>query len=149
VGKSVWVILIFGFLTAIILTLGMLMGLSTFEESPLSRQTKLALTLKEHFSLLSVGTEQLEEAEGRILRIVYEAPPLKKPTVVEAARTEMETVARYAMTRLPAVERKRIHRVRLKRVETLGRGCFQNTYVQSHEYSPSADSQADPGQAPR
>ncbi len=130
-NRSVWVIIILGFLTVIILVVGMLGALRQFGESPHSNATKLALSIKGEFHFESVGTVVRDEGMKGHLLVHYETHADSKFNS-EAQLREMEKVALFASTKLDIGERKRVDEIRIRRTEIHGRGCFKQSYVANH-----------------
>jgi len=131
VNRSVWVIIILGFLTVVILVIAMLGALRTFGDSPQSNATKLALSIKGEFKFESVGTVVRDEGMKGALFVHYETHANSKFNQ-EAQLSEMEKVALFASSKLDIGERKRVDEIRVRRTEIHGRGCFKQSYVANH-----------------
>jgi len=131
VNRSVWVIIILGFLTVVILVIAMLGALRTFGDSPQSNATKLALAVKAEFKFESVGTAVRDEGMKGALFVQYETHADSKFNQ-EAQLREMEKVALFASSKLDIGERKRVDEIRVRRTEIHGRGCFKQSYVSNH-----------------
>lgn len=128
-GKSVWVVLSLGAITALLLVVAMMATLSQFKDTPAAMRTALAASIQNEFQFIATGTEVRTHAEKSWLRIVYEAKPDKNTALSkEASDDEMTRVARYAIEHYKGRDRTLLDEIRVYRSETYGRGCFQSEY---------------------
>lgn len=132
-SKAVWNIVIIGTMATLLMVIGMLMSLSSFQGTPAWMQTKLAESVKNQFDYLGTGTEVRNDGARLILRVVYEAKPGKVAFSDELARAEMQKTAEYAIKSYEGRDRTDIDLIQIRRTETHGRGCFQSVYKASHE----------------
>jgi len=130
-SRSVWVILILGFLTVVILVIAMLGALRQFGDSPHSNATKLALAIKGEFHFESVVTGTRNEGVKGFLIIHYETHADSKFNQ-EAQTGEMQRVAQFAAGKFDASDKRNIDEIQVRRTEIHGRGCFQQSYVATH-----------------
>ena len=127
-SRSVWVILILGFLTVIVLVIAMLGALRQFGDSPHSNATKLALAIKGEFHFESTVTATRNEGMRGFLVIHYETHADSKFNQ-ELQIGEMQKVAQFAAGKFDASDKRNIDEIQVRRTEVHGRGCFQQSYV--------------------
>ena len=131
-SRTVWSIVIIGFLTAVFLVVAMFFLFKEFGQSRYSSATKLAQGIRSEFHFDSVGTatDSLPAPEGmkNVLLVQYETRADSKFDV-SAQNQEMDKVAKFAAEKSDPFERKRIEEIRIRRTEIHGRGCFQQSYV--------------------
>jgi hypothetical protein len=134
-SRTVWSIVIIGFLTVVFLVMAMFLVLQKYNESSYSSATKLAQGIKNEFNFESVGTatDVLPTSEGlrSVLLVQYDTHVDTKFDVT-VQKQEMEKVARFAAEKSDAGDQKRFFEIRVRRTEIHGRGCFQQSYVSDH-----------------
>jgi len=131
VNRSIWVIMVLGFLTVVVMVVAMLATLRSFGDSPASNATKLALGIRSEFHFEAVGTAVRMDGIKNYLSISYETHADSK--FDQAAQTrEMDKVAAFAFSKVDPTERKNLDEIRIRRSEVHGRGCFQQSYVAAH-----------------
>ncbi len=130
-GKSLWTILILGCLTAMLLSIFMLVTLDTYQQSPAGNRFKFAESVRAQFQFESAGAD-VTPVDGRmILRISYLTKKSSKYDTT-AQRQEMESVTAFAAKTYDGRDRSTIQEIQVRRTEVRGRGCFQKTYTDNH-----------------
>ena len=130
-SRTIWSIVIVGFLTVIILVMSMLLMLKQYGDSTYSSSTKHALAIRNKFAFESVGTGTRDDGARCFLLIQYETHADSKFDL-SAQMREMQKVAEFAVEKLDPAERKRFDEIRVRRTEIHGRGCFQQSFVANH-----------------
>ncbi len=143
-SKAVWNIVVIGALATLLMVIGMLMSLSSFQGTPAWMQTKLAESVKNQFGYLATGTEVRNDGARLILRVVYEAKAGKVAFSDELAKAEMQQTAEYAIKTYEGRDRTDIDLIQIRRTETHGRGCFQSVYKAGHEIPSPVKKVQDP-----
>lgn len=137
-NKTVWSIFIFGAMGVFILTMLMCMTLDTFQQSPASKNTKLAQNIRRRFGLQSAGTVVRDEVKKKVLRVIYQTTKDSKFDI-SAQNAEMEEIALYAYKHYESRRKQEIEVIRVTRHELRGSGCWQRTYTSNFEMDRPAD----------
>ena len=130
-NRSIWSIVVIGFLTVVFMVMAMLVMFQEYSRSPYSSSTKLAISIRNEFHFESVGSGTKDEGPRHLLVIQYETHANSKFDTSVQTR-EMQKVAEFAAEKYDPIERKRIDEIRVQRTEIHGRGCFQQSYVADH-----------------
>jgi len=126
VNRSTWVVLLFGIVAFLLLTIVMMLTLESFQQTPAGNQVKLALAVKEKFRLEAVLAYVAEENGRKQLRVKYQT---RSDSKYEEAfqKKEMEEVGTFALSEYKLGDRKYLQDVAVHRIEVRGSGCWQNT----------------------
>lgn len=131
-SRTVWAIVIIGFLTAIFLVVAMFFMLKQFSQSPYSSATKLSQTIKGEFRFEGVGTatQMTPTVDGpkNVLLVQYDTHADSKFDL-DVQNREMDRVGKFAVENTDRSDRPRFVEIRVRRTEIHGRGCFQQSYV--------------------
>jgi len=133
VNRSIWTIALIGFISAVVLTGGMLLILWQFRDSPLSKTTKIAVSVKSEYRFDSVGAELQPGAQKTALVIHYETRTDSKFNSDFQVR-EMKAVADFAAGKAEPFDRRMIDEIRVRRTEVRGSGCWQRNYVSNNTF---------------
>lgn len=132
-SKSVWVIVIMGLVTALVLSVAMALSLSQFTEVPAVEWVRLAEMTTTEFKLENVAVRVNLRDHPSSMRITYlTRADSKFDTTVQNA--EMEKVAKFAVQNYKGRELNKVEQIQITRSEIHGRGCFQQTYVAGFTY---------------
>lgn len=132
-NRSIWYIAIIGFITVVILTVCMMFMLKWFGDSPLSKNTKIAVAVRTQYKFESVGADIKTGTQKTLLVIQYETHQDSKFNIA-AQNQEMQTVADFAIGKAEAFDRRMIDEIRVKRTEIRGGGCWQRSYVSENTF---------------
>jgi hypothetical protein len=134
VSKSIWVIVILAAITALMLSLGMMISLGQFQELPEAEWVKLGEAVTAEFKLEKVGVRVgLHESPTAMhLNYLTRADSKFNSSVQNA---EMERIAAFAAKTYTGRDLYLIEKVKVIRSETHGSGCFQQTYVATFTYT--------------
>lgn len=143
-SKSLWSILILGVLTAMILSLFMLLTLDTYQQTPAGNRFKLAESIRTEYTFDSAGAD-VSPIDGKmVLRISYLTTRSSSHNA-DVQKKEMESVAAFAASKYDGKDRGAIQEIRVQRTELRGRGCFQKTYKNNHSTAAPAEWRGRPG----
>jgi hypothetical protein len=125
-SKSLWSILVLGFITIVIMVVMMMFSLSAFQRSPASNRAKFSNLIRENFSFPEVGAG-VKEADGQIVLRVEFLSSLDSNLNDEVINDELERVAAFTQERYPDSDRRMITQLRVRRTEVRGSGCWSRT----------------------
>jgi hypothetical protein len=125
-SKSLWSILVLGFITIVIMVVMMMFSLSAFQRSPASNRAKFSNLIRENFSFPEVGAG-VKEADGQIVLRVEFLSALDSNLNDEVINDELERVAAFTQERYPDSDRRMITQLRVRRTEVRGSGCWSRT----------------------
>ena len=133
-SKSIWVIIILAAITALMLSLGMMISLGQFQELPEAEWVKLGEAVTAEFKLEKVGVRvSIHESPSTMhLNYLTKADSKFNSSVQNA---EMERIAEFAAKTYTGKDLYLIEKVKVTRSETHGSGCFQQTYVATLTYT--------------
>lgn len=133
-SKAVWTIVIMAAITALVLSLGMMISLGQFQELPAADWVKLAEATTAEFKLekVSVRVSLSESPTAMHLHYLTKQDTKFSSTIQNA---EMERVAEFAVKTYTGRDLYQIEKVLITRSETHGSGCFQQTYVANLTYT--------------
>jgi len=126
VGKTVWLVLAMGLLSMLVLSLGMMLSLGQFQDSPAAEWVKLAEMTGRQFKANPTSIRANLRSMPKVMVINYSSL-VDSHFDLSFQNKEMEEVARFALQHYR--DAKKIDEVQVTRSETHGRGCFQQTYV--------------------
>src|ERR1043166_3807590 len=130
-SRTLWSILVIGFLTLVLMVMALLLVLKGYSESPYSTSTKLAIAIKNEFQFDSVGTvaEVAPTSDGlrSVLKVSYDTHVDTKFDV-DVQNREMDRVAKFAAEKSDAEDRRRFVEIQVRRIEFHNRGCFHQKY---------------------
>ena len=115
-------------MTALALTVGMMVSLGQFTETPAIEWIKLAEALTKEFNLQNVSVRVNIANRPTSMRISYLTRTDSKFNL-SVQNAEMENVANFAVKNYRGRDLTAIDQVQVTRSETHGSGCFQQTYV--------------------
>lgn len=145
-SRSLWSILILGVLTALILSLFMLLTLDTYQQSPAGNRFKFAESIRTQYKFDSAGADVSPFDGKMVLRITYLTTQNSKHNA-DLQKQEMESVAEFAK-KYDGKDRGTIQEIRVHRTEIRGRGCFQKTYTNHLIVAAPAEWRGRPGLTP-
>jgi hypothetical protein len=128
VSKTLWSVLVMGLMSALLLTVAMMFGLSAFQQSPAGARSKLGEQIRTEFSFAAAGADVQVYAQPSRLNISYETHQNSRFDVA-VQNAEMQRVAEFAIGKVEPRTRVKIEELRVVRTEVHGRGCFQQSYV--------------------
>jgi hypothetical protein len=128
VSKTVWLVVVMGLVTAMVLAFGMMISLSQFQEVPAAEWVKLAESTTHEFKLENVSVRVNLNSVPSVMRIGYLTRADSKFDLTQQ-NVEMEKIANFAVQNYKGREMGQIDQVQINRSETHGSGCFQQTYV--------------------
>lgn len=133
-NKAVWVIVILGAMTVLVLSFGMMVFLGQFQEIPAADWVKLAESTTAEFKLEKVAVRVNMMSTPTAMQISYLT---KADTKFNSAaqNAEMQQVAEYAVRTYVGKDLYLIEQIQVTRSETHGGGCFQQTYVANLTYA--------------
>lgn len=137
-----------GFIAVVILTITMMFMLKWFGDSPLSRNTKIAVSLKSEFQLEAVGTDIRAGSQKTVLLVHYETKADSKFSLA-AQSQEMKKIADFAAGKLEPLDRRKVDEIQVRRTEVRGRGCWQRSLVSDEVFpNPARNAGMEPGGVP-
>ena len=147
-NRSLWTILILGCLTALLLSIFMLVTLDTYQQSPAGNRFAFAETIRTQFQFESAGADVTHINGRMVLRLSYIT---KKHSNYDPAvqRKEMQDVLGFAMKTYDGKDKATIQEIEVRRTEIRGRGCFQKTYSDRHSSEAPPEWKGRKGNLPR
>ena len=146
-SKSLWSIVVLGFITIIILVIMMLFSLSVFQGSPAFNRAKFSNLVRERFNFTEVGAEVKEVVTKLLLRVEF-LSSIDSNFNDEIMNEEMERVADFARRSYDGKDRRMITELRVKRVEIQGSGCWsrklEREMTVDRPFAPAAKPVEDP-----
>ncbi len=130
-SKTVWLVLGMGLISMLILSLGMMLSLGQFTETPAAEWVKLSEQTGREFKAEPVSVRVNLRSMPRVMVINYSSL-VDSHYDLSFQNKEMEKVARFALQNYK--EAKKVDEVQVTRSETHGRGCFRQTYVAHFTY---------------
>lgn len=127
-SKSIWLIVTMGLISALVLSLAMMMGLSSFKDHASAEWVKLAEQTTNEFKFTNVAVRVSLIGNPTAMKISYHTP-LDSKFDLSAQNAEMEKVAQYAAKNYKGRDLNQIDQFQITRSETHGSGCFKQTYV--------------------
>jgi hypothetical protein len=125
-SKSLWSIVVLGFITIILMVLMMLFSLSAYQGSPAAKRVRFSNLIRETFGFTEVGAG-VKEANGHLTLNVEFLSPVASGFKDEVIKGELEKVADFAQKRYDGTDRKIITRLLVRRTEIQGSGCWRRT----------------------
>lgn len=123
-SKSIWNIIVIGFVTVILMVVLMLVSLTAFQGSPAANRARLANQIRESFGFPEVAAG-VKDIDGRLLlRIDYLAHTTSKfdDSFMTA---EIRRVIAFVQENYDGREKRSIREIRVRRTEIQGKGCWQ------------------------
>ena len=125
-SKSLWSIMVLGFITIIIMVIMMLFSLSAYQRSPAANRAKFSNMIRERFQFPEVGAEVKAIGAKLVLRVDY-VSTLDSNFNDDLMKDELERVATFTRQRYDGKDRNGIDQLRLRRTEIQGGGCWSRT----------------------
>lgn len=125
-SKSLWSIVVLGFITVIIMVIMMLFSLSAFQRSPAFNRAKFSNAIRETFGFIETGAGVKDTPSGLTLRVDYQSN-VDSQFRDDVMKAEMERVIEFAQKRYDGTDRRIISRLVVRRTEIQGSGCWQRT----------------------
>lgn len=119
-----------GLITALVLSLAMMVSLGQFKEVPAADWVKLAEATTNEFKFTEVAVRVNLNARPSTMKISYHTPADSKFDL-SVQNAEMEKVGAFAIKTYKGKDLTMIDQVELTRSESHGSGCFRQTYVSS------------------
>ena len=147
-SKSLWSIMVLGFITIIIMVIMMLFSLSAFQRSPAFNRAKFSNMIRERFQFPEVGAEVKAIGTELVLRVEY-VSTMDSNFNDDLMKDEMERVATFTRQRYDGKDRNGIDQLRLRRTEVQGSGCWTRTLEREMTVSkPFAPTAPEPQEEP-
>ncbi|MBI3856058.1 MAG: hypothetical protein HY293_10255 [Planctomycetes bacterium] len=127
-SKSIWIIIVLGAITALFLSIMMVLSLGQFTEIPAADWVKLAEATTAEFKLEQVAVRVSFRENPSQMRITY-LTRINSKFDTSAQNAEMEKIANFAAQNYKGRDLGKIDQIQITRSETHGSGCFQQTYV--------------------
>jgi hypothetical protein len=124
-----------GLISMLVLSMGMMLSLGQFQETPAAEWVKLAELTGRQFKADPTSIRVNLRSTPRVMVISYSSL-VDSHFDLSLQNTEMENVARFALKNYR--DAKKVDEVQVTRSETHGRGCFRQTYV-AHLTLPNPD----------
>ena len=131
-GKTVWVVVGMGLLTALALSMAMMLSLGQFTETSAAEWVKLAEQAGRQFKAKPISVSVNLRNTPRTMAITYSSL-VDSHYDLSLQNKEMEDIAKYSLQNYS--QAKKVDEVQVTRSETHGRGCFQQTFVSHLTYT--------------
>lgn len=123
-SKSLWSIVVLGFITIIMMVLMMLFSLNAYKASPAANRAKFSNQVRERFGF-SETAASVREAGGHLVLRVEFLSPVESRMSDDVMKAEIEKVVDFAQRVYDGKDRRMISRLLVRRTEISGRGCWQ------------------------
>ena len=125
-SKSLWSIMVLGFITVVLMVIMMLFSLSAFQGTPAANRAKFTNTLRERFQFPEVAAN-VAEMEGELVLRVEFLSATESNFSDKIINDELERVAAFAQYSYDGTDRRLITQLRVRRAEVQGSGCWSRT----------------------
>ena len=122
-SKSLWSIVVLGFITIIIMVIMMLFSLSAYQGSPAANRAKFSNMIRERFQFPEVAAN-VKEAQGELVLRVDFLSAVESNFNDVVINDELERVADFAQRTYPGTDRRLITQLQVRRTEIEGSGCW-------------------------
>lgn len=120
--------MVLGLMTALLLSVAMMFGLTALEQTPAGYRSKLSEIIRAEFPVDQIGTEvRMEPKPARLLVTYITRVDTKFDVSVQNA--EMQKIGEFAIGKYQGRDKVWIDEIRIVRTEIHGRGCFQQNYT--------------------
>lgn len=123
-SKSLWSIVVLGFITVIMMVLMMLFSLSAYQGSPAANRAKFSNLVRETFGFTETAASVREAGGHLVLRVEF-LSPVESRFNDDVMKAEIEKVIDLAQRRYDGSDRRMISRLLVRRTEISGSGCWQ------------------------
>ena len=125
-SKSLWSILVLGFITVVLMVIMMLFSLAAFRGSPAANRAKFTNQIRERFRFPEVAAN-VSEMEGQLVLRVEFLSATDSNFSDKIMTDELERVASFAQYSYDGTDRRLITQLRVRRAEVQGSGCWSRT----------------------
>ena len=119
-----------GLITALVLSLAMMISLGQFKEVPAADWVKLAEATTNEFKFTNVAVRVSLHSTPPVMKISYDTEADSKFDL-SVQNAEMGKVGEFALRNYKGRELNIVSQVEVTRSESHGSGCFRQTYVSS------------------
>jgi hypothetical protein len=119
---------VMGFITLLMMAMGMLISLGQFQEVPAAELVRLSQAIGREFNAENVGVKVRMHSTTTAFVVTYSSLVDSKYDL-SLQNKEMEDVANYAIRNFRGREQSALDQIEVTRTETHGRGCFSQSYV--------------------
>jgi hypothetical protein len=125
-SKSLWSIVVLGFITVIIMVIMMLFSLSVYQKSPAANRAKFSNQIRETFGFTEVGAGVRDTGKHLTLRIEF-LSAIESNFSDDVMNMEIDRVVEFARKRYDGKDRRFITQMVVRRTEIQGSGCWKRT----------------------
>lgn len=125
-SKSLWSIVVIGFVTIVLMVFLMLASLSMYKSAPAAQNAKLSNLIRERFGFQEVSSGVRDVNGDLVLRVEY-LSQMDSGFSDDRMNSELGQVAEFTRRAYDGKDRKFIRRMKLTRTEIQGSGCWKRT----------------------
>jgi len=125
-SKSLWSIVVLGFVTVILMVVMMLVSLNAYKRSPAANRAKFSNLVRETFGFTEVGAG-VRDSNGLLVLQVEFLSPVESNFSDDVMNAEIQKVIDFAQKRYDGTDRRLINRLLVRRTEIQGSGCWRRT----------------------